>query len=431
MLDSLATSDQYSVDRDRYRSPEQFAREMQAIFHENWVYLCHASEIPAPGDFRRVDVGGIPLIVVRQDDGSIKGLFNRCAHRGTTVCEATRGNAERFVCPYHGWAYKRDGRNQAPSLPKRYANWKDRKGKTDLAAAHTVQEYRGFIFGVMNRAPAQPLEDWLAGAKKVLDVWIDSMADGDHTQICLAPDSQFSRFRGNWKLQCENSVDAYHGEFVHGIYFRQLFKELEAAGQLKKDGLFSSLPPSAVNLGNGHSALLHVPLGKSYDSLDMRIPMIPDGKETLDRLISEVPADEVNIWKERASIAPFNMGIFPNLVILGTQTRRIIPQSPTDTISEYQVILHKNPPSSAVNELRLRYQEQFYGPYGLAAVDDLVVFERTTDGLGAPRPAPVLLNRGTGQGTTDENGWESGDITDEIPQRAFQSQVAQLLDQAA
>ena len=427
-----STNGQFSVGRDVYKSPEQFEREMQVIFHENWVYLCHASEIPNPGDFKRVAVGKIPLIVIRQDDGSIKGLFNRCAHRGTMVCQAKTGNTDVFICPYHGWAYRRNGVNQAPSLPKRYAGWKDRKGKTNLAMATAVEEYRGFIFGVMNCEPAQDLETWLGGAKNVIDTWIDHMADGDHEKIYVTKETQSSKFRGNWKLQCENSVDAYHGEFVHGIYFRAMFKELEAVNfkKDKKEGLYSQLPPSAVDLTNGHSALLHVPLGERYNSLEMRIPMFPDGEETLSRLKQEVPEEDVELWMDRASIMPFNLGIFPNLVLLGTQIRRIIPKSAVETESEYQVLLLNDPPSSAVNELRLRYQEQFYGPYGLAAIDDLVVFERTTDGLDAPRPEPVLLNRGEGMSGTGDNGWESGDMTDEIPQRAFHHQVSRMLAEA-
>ncbi|MGH8702443.1 MAG: Rieske 2Fe-2S domain-containing protein, partial [Burkholderiales bacterium] len=59
-------------------------------------------------------------IVVRQDDGSVAVLVNRCAHRGTTVCAEERGSTQRFVCPYHGWIYDTAGRLRAVPVESDY-----------------------------------------------------------------------------------------------------------------------------------------------------------------------------------------------------------------------------------------------------------------------------------------------------------------------
>ena len=50
-----------------------------------------------------------PVVLVRQPDGTLVVLFNRCSHRASTVCLERRGSAHHFRCPYHGWMFRLDG----------------------------------------------------------------------------------------------------------------------------------------------------------------------------------------------------------------------------------------------------------------------------------------------------------------------------------
>lgn len=95
--------------RTVYTDPELFDLEMQRIFGGSWVFLAHDSEIPAPGDFVRRQMGKRQILIVRTEQGEVKGLLNRCTHRGTTLVPGDAGCAKRFVCPYHGWAFDLDG----------------------------------------------------------------------------------------------------------------------------------------------------------------------------------------------------------------------------------------------------------------------------------------------------------------------------------
>ena len=52
---------------------------------------------------------GEPVVVVRGTDGAIRALNTACRHRAMPVVTG-RGNARRFVCLYHSWAYATDGR---------------------------------------------------------------------------------------------------------------------------------------------------------------------------------------------------------------------------------------------------------------------------------------------------------------------------------
>src|SRR4030081_2431013 len=70
-----------------YTDPAIFEEEMDEIFSRGWVYVGHAGEIPRPGDFRVTDIGRQSVIMVRDDDGRVQLLMNRCAHRANAVCQ--------------------------------------------------------------------------------------------------------------------------------------------------------------------------------------------------------------------------------------------------------------------------------------------------------------------------------------------------------
>lgn len=94
---------------DAYLRPDIFDAELRKIFHRGWVYVAHASEIPAPGDYRLAKIGRQSVIVTRGDEGEIHLLMNRCTHRANAVCIADRGNANVFRCSYHGWTCRNNG----------------------------------------------------------------------------------------------------------------------------------------------------------------------------------------------------------------------------------------------------------------------------------------------------------------------------------
>ena len=93
-----------------YSDAELHARELDAFFYKaHWCYVALECEIPKPGDYKATMIGEKPVIVVRDRDGSVNVLENRCAHRGAKFCQKEFGNAKVFVCPYHQWGYRLNG----------------------------------------------------------------------------------------------------------------------------------------------------------------------------------------------------------------------------------------------------------------------------------------------------------------------------------
>ncbi len=93
-----------------YHDPEFFAVESDRVIRPAWQIVCHASEIPSPGDWRTLDYLGESVIVIRGSDSSIRAFANICRHRGSRLVDGVQGCARRLVCPYHGWSYASDGR---------------------------------------------------------------------------------------------------------------------------------------------------------------------------------------------------------------------------------------------------------------------------------------------------------------------------------
>src|SRR5438067_10625963 len=196
------------VHRAAYVDPHVFALEEERIFRRVWLYVAHESEAPAAGDYVLTRLGPEEVILVRQEDGALSLLHNRCAHRGARIVADPRGNVRQLRCPYHAWTYRLDGSLLGVPLAESYASLSELPG---LARVPRVASYRGFVFG-SHAASGPGLAEFLGGLASAFDNLVDR-----------APAGTVSRFggvlrleyRGNWKMFMENAVDLVHPGFVH------------------------------------------------------------------------------------------------------------------------------------------------------------------------------------------------------------------------
>src|ERR1700755_3031338 len=71
-----------SLPNSVYTSERFFEFEKNAIFFKEWLALGHQNQIPHPGDYFTVQILDEPLIVTRQQDGSIKVVSGVRQQRG-------------------------------------------------------------------------------------------------------------------------------------------------------------------------------------------------------------------------------------------------------------------------------------------------------------------------------------------------------------
>ncbi|MBW8834541.1 MAG: Rieske 2Fe-2S domain-containing protein, partial [Burkholderia sp.] len=220
-IDTSALAKRAEADRiapSLYYDPQLFEEELERIFYKTWVWVAHDSELPKPGDFVTTTIGRQPVIVVRDKTGAVNVLQNRCRHRGATVCEEHKGNAKGFTCPYHSWSYALDGTLRALPYGDGYEGVCE-KGDLPLKKLR-VGVYQGLIFASFNEN-IESLEDFLGGAKPWIDLF---MKQGAGYPIKANGEHKF-KFKGNWKIQLENTTDLYHFHVVHKSWMKSIDDE--------------------------------------------------------------------------------------------------------------------------------------------------------------------------------------------------------------
>ena len=100
----------HSISGSRYTSRDFMEQEWEGMWTRVWLLLGRESELREPGDWQMEPVGREEILMVRQQDGSIKAFYNVCQHRGNPLVDEPKGsNPRRFVCRYHSWAFLPDG----------------------------------------------------------------------------------------------------------------------------------------------------------------------------------------------------------------------------------------------------------------------------------------------------------------------------------
>src|SRR6266849_4475318 len=143
-----------------YQDEENYVRERQRIFEgATWNFVCLEADIPNKGDYRTNQVGGMPVIVVRDVDGSINCFENRCAHRGSLIAFDDSGNVQNnFKCIYHAWSYDLAGNLKGIAGAGGMA--KDFKRETHSPRKLRSTTLAGLVFATLS--PDTPsIEDYL------------------------------------------------------------------------------------------------------------------------------------------------------------------------------------------------------------------------------------------------------------------------------
>jgi phenylpropionate dioxygenase-like ring-hydroxylating dioxygenase large terminal subunit len=402
-----------------YTDPEIFDEEMEKIFYRGWVYVGHASEIPNPGDFRLRQIGRQSVIMVRNDDGQVQLLMNRCAHRANAVCQVERGNAKVFRCAYHGWTYRNNGDLLAVTYSDRYDE-SFRKEDFGLRKVPRMDMYREFVFGSLSPVGVTLDEHLGRPVKEQMDQFIDLSPEGE---LDVTAGVHKYGYRANWKFQVENSMDGYHPNFVHQTFF----DNVQRRSGTKLTDLFASRSVGLTrDLGNGHVLLDFRPYNKATGSrLRAVLPTTLTRQEYLEAMVNRYGKERT---EELLTAGGTHLLVFPNLVLIGVQIRVIRPVKIDETdVFLYPTLLKGAPPE--VNVARLRGHEAFYGPAGGGATDDLEMFERNQVGLSAQVDPWLILARGLHKERQDVDGTFVGQMTDELTQRAIWRQWKKVMSQ--
>jgi nitrite reductase/ring-hydroxylating ferredoxin subunit len=193
---SLGTED---LSFARYYDQAIFDKEMERVWGRTWQWVCRDEHIPEAGDHYVYEIGHLSFIIVRQDDGSVKGFVNSCLHRGTKLrpCEGFGSSAD-LRCRYHGWTWANSG--ALKSVP---CAWDFPHVEPEKFALPEVRvgHWGGFVF--INPSTLGPdLIEFLGVLPEHFANWA---MDERYVELHLAKELPC-----NWKTAQEAFLESYH-----------------------------------------------------------------------------------------------------------------------------------------------------------------------------------------------------------------------------
>jgi phenylpropionate dioxygenase-like ring-hydroxylating dioxygenase large terminal subunit len=206
----LPTHGQTTLPRRYFTDPAILIEERERLFGRGWLCVDREERIARPGDYFLLDAGGESLIILRDQQGTVRAHFNVCRHRGSRLCEEHQGRlSETIQCPYHAWTYALDGRLIGAPATNDLEGF--RKADWPLHSAG-VALWEGFIF--VNLDPDPP---------PFVEVFAPLLSRFHRFNL---PNLRLGRtidyeVRANWKLVVQNYSECYHCPLVHPTLTRR------------------------------------------------------------------------------------------------------------------------------------------------------------------------------------------------------------------
>src|SRR5216117_3806935 len=133
--------------------------EAKTVFSKTWQMVGRIEQVEKPGQFVTANVAGEPIVVVRGNDGLLRGFFNVCRHHAAAVVTEPCGQASILHCPYHGWNYGLDG--SLKGMPE-FEDVKNFERQQNGLVPVKSETWEKFVF--VNLDPkAAPLRNFLGG----------------------------------------------------------------------------------------------------------------------------------------------------------------------------------------------------------------------------------------------------------------------------
>jgi len=209
MLDYVESKTTFQTDKvmrvptASYTDRDQFNAEMELVFKRVPLMLAFTCEMPNPGDYKAMEAVGMPVLMTRGKDGSVRAFLNVCSHRAAPLADEGKGNCPRFTCKYHGWTFGQDGRLIGVAEASTFGEIdKVERGLRELPCA----ERGGMIFVCLT--PNAPID---------LDTYFQGYLE-DFEALDFANWTYLGArtiHGANWKVAFDGYLEGYHFASLH------------------------------------------------------------------------------------------------------------------------------------------------------------------------------------------------------------------------
>lgn len=217
---------------EHYIDDDVYNEERTSLLFKNWSGIGFEKDVPEAGDAMPIDFMGMPLLVLRNQEGVVKVFQNTCRHRGMILVDEKRNIRGTIRCPYHSWCYGLDGAlRSTPHAGGPGINIHEDLNRNELGLVEIKSYvYLGVVFANIS-GDADPFETVHAD---LMNEW----KDFDKPLYHGGEDSSFTlEVACNWKLAVENYCESYHLPWVHpGL---NSYSRLEDHYHLENKGRYS------------------------------------------------------------------------------------------------------------------------------------------------------------------------------------------------
>ncbi len=365
-----------------YRDQDLLQAEQQRVFEgPSWNFLCHSSEIPEAGDWRATQVGNMPVVVVRLDDGSIAAFENRCVHRGALICFDNAGKgAKDFSCVYHAWRYDLSGNLKSVAF-RHGVNGQGGMPADFKPEAHSPRKLRkvtvlhGLVFGTFH-ADTPDIEAYLG--PDVLN-FVKRILDGRKVEI-------IGRFvevlPNNWKMYAENVRDSYHASLLH------LFFATFKINRLSQGGGMTISPNGGCTVSTSHAP------EQTTDTTYADIRSVDDDYKLEDRSLTDVVDEHPDRIRQQI------ITIYPNFAMQKTQNAMAFRFFTPDGIDRTRLEWIYFGYADDTKEMRARRLRHLNlgGPAGFVSMEDGCIGGFVERGIATAQGEEAIVEMG-GHGT--------------------------------
>jgi len=186
-----------------YYDQERWELEVERIFKRVPLALAFSCEFPEVGDFRTMEVAGVPVLIARDERGDIGAFVNMCSHRGNYVADEASGNKNSFRCNYHAWNFGLNGDLISVFDEDNFGDVdKSCNGLTRLPTA----ERAGIVWVTLNPKSTLDVDLFLSGYGEMLEYLAF-----DETHLAGRQELEGP----NWKVAYDGYRDFYHVPILH------------------------------------------------------------------------------------------------------------------------------------------------------------------------------------------------------------------------
>ena len=299
-----------------YTSEEFFDAECKTVFSKNWVFAGFVHEFIESGDAIPITIGGQPIVLIKNTNGTINAFHNVCSHRCLKLVDEPCNVGPMLSCPYHSWTYSLDGDLCATPF---FGGREHQPEGFDMSEyglnAVKTAIWNDWIFINLNDE-SQDFEEY---AKPL----INNFKDINFQKVTPVATLDFGKIATNWKFLMENFIEPYHVQFVHRTTTNQpledhytivdgvcvgsaidLDESDQVEGSLSVSSRYLTLFPNFIigrYFPDQIGVYLNVPIDSGH-TLQKRVIYTTDGKTISNKSVDEIKKLWWDVHKEDHAI---------------------------------------------------------------------------------------------------------------------------------